>query len=152
VPTWGSAALLEVALPEEEEKKFEVSLPLHLRYLTPLNASHVLTPVPYPALFFACPSENSGSKFAAAPFDRTNLGYDGLFGSNTLFYHVPPLAGERSVVTLTVPVLDLRAAKWVEMGTVAAVVLGTLWILAVLARGVWRDGVGVKKSAAKKTQ
>lgn len=158
VPTWGSAALLELAAPpppttqQANSQPFRVTLPLHLRYLTPLNASLVLTPVPYPALFFACPAVNSGAKFAASPFDRVNLGYDGMLGSNTLFYHVPPAEGVRAVEMLTVPVLDLRAARWVEMGTVATVMLGTVWLLLVLARGAWRGGVGKSKSeAAAKT-
>jgi PIG-X / PBN1 len=162
VPTWGSAALLELAVPEEPSEEtsqhsksssFHFTLPLHLRYLTPLNASHVLAPVPYPAVFYACPSENSGTKFAASPFDRSNLGYDGLFGSNTLFYHVPPAEGVNAVEMVSVPVLDLRASRWVEMGTVVTVVVGTAWLLWVLARGVWsgkkNDGPA-KPSGAKK--
>lgn len=158
VSEWGSAALLELATPPEtsstsSKRNYQVSIPLHLRYLTPLNASHVLTPIPYPSIFYACPSDNSGTKFASSPFDRVNLGYDDLFGTNTLFYHVPPTTEQRSVEYLSVPVLDLQDAKWVEFGTLVAVLAGTVWILGVLGWGILRgsgkvDGSG--KAKAKK--
>jgi PIG-X/PBN1 protein len=100
-------------------------------------------PVPAPAVFFACPAvEHSGTQFSAAPFDRVHLGYEGLFGRDTLFYHVPPEPDSLAVQTLEVPVLDLRDAGNVEWGTVLAVVLGTAWILVVLWRGVLRNGIG----------
>lgn len=93
---------------------------------------------------------------AANPFDRVNLGYEGLFGPRTRFVHVPPappkvsaaekgftqFAGEKVkgegtlVEWIDVPVLDLRGAGWVEVVTVGAVVvafLGLCW--ALFARG-----------------
>jgi hypothetical protein len=150
IPTWGSASLLEIAIPEPQSSKspFVVTIPLHLRYLKPANISHTLLAVPWPNIFYSCPASSSGSKFAATPFDRVNLGYDGLFGANTLFYHVPPTkpsvatADSRSVATLQVPVLDLQEASWVEPGTMAVVLLGAVWVLWVLARGVIRSGYG----------
>lgn len=104
------------------------------------------------------------------PFDRVGLGYEGLFGPRTMFYHLVPNASEASVANevsitseapvgtegaadgevvrdseglgqratlverLQVPVLDLSGTRWVEAGTVAAVVMGFLWVAWVLAR------------------
>jgi hypothetical protein len=141
---------------------FTATVPLHLRYLAPSNASHSFQTIPWPAVFFACPSESSGSKLAAAPFDRVNLGYDGLMGSNgrpkkggtsganTIFYQVPPSrpgglpnsADGRAVSTLMVPVLDLGKAEWVEWGTMGVALLGAVWLLLVLGKAVKRHGVG----------
>lgn len=92
--------------------------------------------LPPPSVFWACPAQESGAKFASGnPFDRANLGYDGLFGERTLFYHLAPVApqhGNSSSVMreITVPVLDLDSplAGVVEWCTVAAVFLGFAWI------------------------
>jgi hypothetical protein len=173
VPAWGSASLLEIALPESEPERkdagFTATIPLHLRYLAPANVSHIFLHVPWPAVFFSCPSASSGSKLAAAPFDRANLGYDGLMGStglpgskgtsgaNTIFYHVPPSPpgatpdadDGRAGSTLMVPVMDLRKTDWVEWGTMGAVLLGTIWLLYVLRRVVKKRGFGSGKSEKK---
>ena len=83
------------------------------------------------------------------PFDRVNLGWDGLFGPRTMFYQVHP-SGEtaRHVEELDVPVLRLNEggffrSKAVELGTVAAIVLGLLWVL-------WKLGV-VARSGGQRT-
>lgn len=96
------------------------------------------------------------------PFDRVNLGYDGLFGPRTMFYHLQPrAAGEGSgngngslVEVVRVPVLDTRRAGWVEGGTVAVVLVGVLWVCWKLV-GVLRGGgraasAGVEERARKK--
>ena len=65
------------------------------------------------------------------PFDRVNLGYDGLFGPKTMFYHLEPDGAGASgslVERLAVPVLDLDRSGLVEGGTVVVVVLGALWV------------------------
>lgn len=86
------------------------------------------------------------------PFDRVNLGYDGLFGPRTMFYHLQPASGSVSLLEeIQVPVLDLEGSKikWVESGTVAMVVLGFLWVcLKLLA--VTRGSLGRKESKRKK--
>jgi hypothetical protein len=147
VPTWGSAALFELA-PDTAEATF----PLHLRYLPPFNASTILAPVPWPTIFWACPAE-AGSKYNTSPFDRTNLGYDGLFGTNTLFYHVPPAQDvSRVVETISVPVLDLQKATSVETGTIITVLGGTIWILYILLTSVWKNGYNHKQDKGKKAQ
>jgi hypothetical protein len=76
------------------------------------------------------------------PFDRVNLGYDGLFGARTMFYHLQPTnVGQRLVEDLKVPVLDMSESKvkWVESGTVAVVLLGFLWVCWTLGRVVAED-------------
>lgn len=136
IKRWGSAALVELATPasDAEGRKggdWTVSLPLHLRYLppTPENAT---TPglrsieVPVPAVFWACEAQE-GLKMSVNPFDRVNLGYDGLFGPKTMFYHVPP-AGQKLGVEVEVPVLDTGKTGFVELGTAVVVGLGFAWV------------------------
>ena len=80
------------------------------------------------------------------PFDRVNLGYDGLFGPRTMFYHLKPATSAKSLVQeLDVPVLDIEGANvgLVESGTITIVLLGFLWVCWILARVVLRDfGIG----------
>lgn len=140
VKKWGSAALFELAHPtspkqSREQQQWRASIPLHLRYLQPTNDTRGQTNVtmPWPVVFWACDAEE-GLKMASSPFDRVNLGYDGLFGPRTMFYHVPPAQGRRMAETLSVPVLDLAHARTVEVGTVAAIVLGTLFVCWKLVR------------------
>ena len=94
--------------------------------------------VPWPVVFWACTAEE-GSKFASSPFDRTNLGYDGLFGPKTMFYDVQPISGGVGYEELAVPVMDLNRAAWVESGTVVVIVCGTFWVLLKLLQGVLKD-------------
>ena len=97
-----------------------------------------------------------------------NLGYDGLFGPRTLFYHLSPsppsLAGDgkadgKLVNTLDVPVLDLDRSRFVEVGTAMGVLMGFAWVCWCLL-GVWRgsgytsgsgpgSGRGVKEDVVK---
>ena len=87
-------------------------------------------------LFWACTADE-GSKFAINPFDRTNLGYDGLFGPRTMFYHLSPKypSHERGnewtdgYSVIDVPVLKQGYADWVEMGTAAVILLGFGWVM-----------------------
>lgn len=168
VPEWGSAALLELAVPlssrpssssspaSKQDAAWTVQIPLHLRYLPPNRNASGLEAVaaPWPVVFWACRGEE-GAKMAASPFDRVNLGYEGLFGPKTMFYHVPPAnssSGGRLVEEIQVPVLDLDQAWYVEWGTVVAVVLGTLWVCWKLFGIVRRDVVAAKKVEGKKMQ
>lgn len=104
---------------------------------------------------------------AANPFDRANLGYEGLFGVKTRFMHVEPAArvgglglaakngGLGLVEWIDVPVLDTRGAGWVERGTVGAVLagfVGLCWVLFGGGRGRKIEGGGKKggKESKKK--
>lgn len=89
---WGSTLLLELA-PPESTQSFTAEIPLHLRYLSPTNNTNGYTSIetPHPIVFWACTADE-GSKFSGNPFDRVNLAYDGLFGPQTMFYHVSPVA------------------------------------------------------------
>ncbi|KAF2275203.1 protein pbn1 [Westerdykella ornata] len=140
IGAWGSAALFEIAIPPSNKKQnthLNVTIPLHLRYLPAQNASHTRVPVPWPIVFWACNAEE-GTKMSSNPFDRRHLGFEGLFGVRTRFVHVPPAISSggdgngKLVEWIDVPVLDLRGARWVEVGTVGAVVLaflGICWVL-----------------------
>ncbi len=140
---WGSTVLLELAPPEsetEEEESWIAQVPLHLRYLLPNSGKGGLEilEIPYPVLFWACTADE-GSKFPINPFDRVNLGYDGLFGPRTLFYHLNPKSVRddgRLMSEIQVPVLDLDKSKYAEIGTAVAVLLGFGWVLWSLW-GVW---------------
>ena len=107
--------------------------------------------VAWPIVFWACPSDE-GTKMNTNPFDRVNLGYDGLFGPRTMFYHLQPTSDVQSLVeAIRVPVLDLQGPKmkWIESGTVMMVILGFLWaclsLLAVISRSPGGKGVMRKR-------
>jgi hypothetical protein len=89
---------------------------------------------------------------AANPFDRTNLGYEALFGVKTRFMHVEPTGargiGGDLVKWIDVPVLDLNKTGWVEVGTVGTVIaafLGLCWVLFGKASGKRKVEVVVNK-------
>lgn len=146
VQKWGSAALLELATPssqtsneDQAKSEWNITIPTHLRYIDgKLHDNDVLdkstVEIPWPILFWACEAEE-GLKMSTNPFDRVNLGYDGLFGSKTMFYHIP--AGSDVVSTgsqIKVPVLNPDTTKWTQIGTLAVVAVGFLLICVQLMR------------------
>ena len=156
---WGSSVLLELAPPppsslstSNQDSWWTAQIPLHLRYLPPTSntSGQSLLELPYPVLFWACVADE-GSKFPINPFDRVNVGYDGLFGPKTMFYHLSPevLGAEhldrRLTNVVSVPVLDLDKSRYAEVGTAAVVLVGFLWVMWCLF-GVWRkEGYGKRK-------
>jgi len=140
---WGSSLLLELAPPPPSAEPWAAEVPLHLRYLAPTAGGKDQTEIPWPVLFWACTAEE-GSKFTINPFDRVNLGYDGLFGPRTMFYHLKPKPDPASLgrdgqlySTIQVPVLDTSYNKYVEVGTAAVILLGFSWVMWTLY-GAWR--------------
>ena len=145
ISKWGSAMLLELAPPPANpEGEWHADKPMHLRYQH--ASSHqsdeddetgkdkVVTSMPWPVVFWACPAEE-GTKMSTNPFDRVNLGYDGLFGPRTMFYHVPSATNNGSLMeSIIVPVLDPRQAVWIECGTVGSIILGVAWVCWTLFR------------------
>ena len=163
VNAWGSAALFELAHPatgssSASEEDWTATIPTHLRYVKPnstvSSSSTAHLSIPAPIVFWAC-NADEGTKFNTNPFDRENLGYDGLFGKKTMFYHVPPApvmaeAENGLLLDLEVPVLDAgKAGSWVGIATVAVVVAGFTWVVwKVLGGGA---GAGkVEKDGKKK--
>jgi hypothetical protein len=166
---WGSAALFELAHPPTGDssagEEWTATIPTHLRYVKPTanntsplsSAGTARVEVPAPIVFWAC-NADEGAKFNTNPFDRANLGYDGLFGKKTMFYHVPPaavMAGAEQglLLGLEVPVLDAKVAGgWVPVATMAVVVLGFGWVVwKVLAGGSGSgSGEGKAKEVKKK--
>ncbi|KAI1180188.1 PIG-X [Nemania sp. FL0916] len=144
---WGSSLLLELQPPSMVgDSQWTAEIPLHLRYLSPAEGGYSSINVPWPAVFWACSAEE-GTKFPNSPFDRVNLGYDGLFGPRTLFWHVnPKLQGNgRLTHQLRVPVLDTNKTGWVSSGTAAVVLAGFAYIIFKLALVYWRTGYGSRK-------
>ena len=135
---WGSALLLELSTPNgtttykaDTRETWDVTIPLHLRYLKPTDGGQQQVDIPWPIVFWACTAEE-GTKFNVNPFDRVNLGYDGLFGPRTSFHHLQPQLpnNSRLVEQIRVPVLDtdvvtFRTAELLTMGLVLG---GFLWI------------------------
>ncbi|KAI4131165.1 MAG: hypothetical protein LQ338_001370 [Usnochroma carphineum] len=160
---WGSAILLELAPPVLDRFRppptrgtpWHADISLHLRYLPPAAGGVSSIDVPWPVVFWACPAEE-GTKMNVNPFDRVNLGYESLFSPRTMFYHVQPKpvgVGGRLVERVEVPVMDLEGTRWVEGGTVGAVLLGTLWVVWKLTRILLRDwDASTGRRAERKTQ
>lgn len=154
---WGSSILLELSPPETAASEpWTAEIPLHLRYLSPAQGGYETIQVPYPAVFWACVAED-GTKFPNNPFERVNLGYDGLFGPRTVFWHVEPRpeAGNRLQNAIEVPVLDLDKSQWVNIGTAITVLIGFAWVAWKLGAVYFRSGHGreatpVSKSASEK--
>lgn len=155
---WGSSLLLELAPPVRvvgsgSGESWHADIPVHLRYSTsmipPCSKTNCSLPtstsqpspnmrgerdllVPWPVVFWACPSDE-GTKMNTNPFDRVNLGYEGLFGPRTMFYHVQPSShGKPLIETLKAPVMEMDGAGWVEIATVVIVFGGFLWICGIL--------------------
>ncbi|OBT84420.1 hypothetical protein VE02_07110 [Pseudogymnoascus sp. 03VT05] len=135
---WGSSLLIELAPPPPSEESWTAEIPLHLRYLLPSESGYSSTSLPSPVLFWACEADEE-SNLEGNPFDRVNLGYDGLFGDKTLFYHLGREKGEEGYKEVSVPVLSTRFNKEMELGTAMVVLLGFGWVLWKL----WGVGRGV---------
>jgi hypothetical protein len=144
---WGSALLLELQPPREQgDTTWTAEIPLHLRYLSPSEGGYGVINVPWPAVFWACNAVD-GTKFPNSPFDRASLGYDGLFGPRTLFWHVNPKpeADDSLIHQIRVPVLDLEKAGWISAGTTAVVLIGFAYIVWKLMSVYRRTGYGSQR-------
>ncbi|RAL10005.1 uncharacterized protein BO97DRAFT_456956, partial [Aspergillus homomorphus CBS 101889] len=157
VSRWGSNWLFEVATPpaDRSPEHWNVTIPLHLRYLHPSESGYRSAAVPWPVVFWACTaSEEARMQFN--PFDRVDLGWEGLFGPQTVFYQVHPAAEQgRLVEEVNVPVLKANgifSSKTIELGTVVAIVLGSLWVLWKLGTVVWGSGPQKRAENQKKSQ
>lgn len=145
---WGSAMLLELATPTntstanvDTSSPWTISIPLHLRYLTPSPSGYRTVTIPDPLVFWACTADD-GTKFPVNPFDRVNLGYDALFGPRTMFFHLEPSA-RRLVREIKVPVLNegVMGFKRVEWVTGCLVLGGFLYVAVLVLRRIW-GGLG----------
>jgi len=141
-PDWvvrscGSAALLQLALPGGQDTShggdWGISVPLHLRYVNEPQSSadaanerdiEVVTPV----VFWACEAAE-GISLSNNPFDRTNLGYDNVFGPHTVFHHIPQAQGaEKATLQLRMPVLAESTGEVVQSGTLLMVLIAFAWV------------------------
>ncbi|KAI9167406.1 Protein PBN1 [Paramyrothecium foliicola] len=138
---WGSNVLLELAAPQSDKStSWTAELPLHLRYLEPSETGYAELELPYPVVFWACSTGETG--WNRNPFDRPELGYDNLFDEDTVFWHVAPkpISGGRLTNIITVPVLQSGGSSWIALGTAAVVMLGFTWVLWQLFAIYWKSG------------
>lgn len=121
--------------PRSTSSTHDITIPLHLRYLAPASGGYTDISMPDPVVFWACAGETADG---VNPFDRTQLGYDTLFDSATVFKHLTASSSEKTLMqTITVPVLDLHERSvLLEWGTVGTVVLGFLWVAWCLVKPV----------------
>lgn len=145
ITKWGSAMLIELAPPSQHQGPWRAEIPLHLRYLDGAKSGKTQAEIPWPVVFWACTAEE-GSKMSNNPFDRVNLGYDGLFGPKTMFYHLRPQrnlsdSSEILLERLQVPVFDMSKSHWVETGTVTVIGLALVWILGKLAQTAMNNSI-----------
>jgi hypothetical protein len=162
IQRWGSAALFELAVPSTRQtnegkgstEDWKVTIPTHLRYLDGQKhdggaPDQTTIDIPWPIVFWACEAEE-GLKMSTNPFDRVNLGYDGLFGPKTMFYHIPVASDVSSTVSqIKVPVLNAENGQWIQVGTLIAVVLGFGFICWQLLQSVGLGGQGQSKKHKK---
>ena len=68
VKKWGSTLILEIQTPTSEDlgQSWDVTIPLHLRYLEPTPNGVSDVDVPWPVVFWACTAED-GTKFPVNP-------------------------------------------------------------------------------------
>ena len=132
--------LMELAPPPRSHgsrsEAWSAYVPLHLRYLQPEARGRGTVKVPWPVVFWACPAQE-GTKMSTNPFDRLNLGFEGLFGPRTMFYHLTPHTDSWTqdlIEGLQIPVIDAEKLANTETGTVVIVLLGTIWLVAKLVR------------------
>lgn len=146
IKQWGSSLLVELAVPSENKSSsivsggWDVTIPLHLRYLAPSRTGQSSVDVPWPIVYWACTAEE-GTRFPVNPFDRVNLGFDGLYGPRTMFYHLEPATNSgdaRLVERLLVPVYDNTklSASTIELVTMVVIATGFFWLVAKLGSGI----------------
>ncbi|KAL9093252.1 MAG: hypothetical protein Q9159_000429 [Coniocarpon cinnabarinum] len=156
VPQWGSSALFELESGTEG-----ATVPLHTRYLRPVEGGYRSVEMGVPDVFWACHAEEGG-RFGVNPFDV--LGWEGGLGDRVGLWHLMPtsssiLHGAGSdkrrevsqgsgvgstgakdardlILSVSVPVLDTSAvtAPWIESVTMGVVMAGFFWIVWKLTR------------------
>jgi hypothetical protein len=141
VSRWGSSVLVEVDTERSTESGLKVELPLHLRYLEPRNGTdEAEVRFALPSVFWACRSEE-WSVMGNNPFDRVHLGWEHLFPEQTMYYHLSP--AEDAWKTVKVPILDLRHAMIIKVGTVIVILAGFFWVC-------WKAFASFSATASKK--
>lgn len=128
---WGSSALFEIDPKKVDDNGFiDVEFPLHMRYQEPgFVSEYSLAKLPWPTVFWACPAGAEWQKFVVNPFDRGYLGYDLDFPKETTYHHLSPVNGT-TYSTVDVPVLEMKHAPMVKIGTAVIVGVGFLYIVA----------------------
>jgi hypothetical protein len=140
-PGWGSIVLLDVS---NTESATTLELPLHLRYLEPVDGGGKtevnLLP---PELFWACENTVEGISVRAPAdkdFDISPFGSSSrsvlhtLFPDHTVFYHLTNHhtgypATDDGLLPLYVPVADPSQAPLVQTLTVSGILLGFTYLL-----------------------
>lgn len=131
--------LLTINLPHEEDKmlRFDVDVPLHVRYLAPLpmdaplldSRSYQHLPFERPQAFFACPRDFGQESPSVPPthIPATQLNEANLMLNITQFIHIPYLPNNPTDV-IHIPVGKRGDLVAVQVTTAAVVLLTFLWV------------------------
>ncbi|KAF3482393.1 pbn1 [Arthroderma uncinatum] len=154
---WGSNLLLELATPASDaisdsaltNDEWNITIPLHLRYLHPSPSGYRDIYIPWPVVFWACANEDEAAveKQKINPFDRVSLGWESSFPAQTTYHHlqpsppssVPEDTDNLLVETITVPVLNMghdTQRMEIQVGTAMIIIGGFMWVL-------WKLGLRV---------
>lgn len=138
---WGSSALFEIEPKKVDDNGLvDVELPLHMRYQKPgFVSEYSPAKLPWPTVFWACPENEEWQKFVLNPFDRGYLGYDLDFPRETVYHHLSPVNGT-AYSTVDVPVLEMKHAPIVKIGTAVVVGVGFLYIVAKILGSMKKSG------------
>ena len=134
---WGSSALFELDPNKVDETgRVDVELPLHLRYQEPKYfVQYTSVKMPWPTVFWACQGQSEEPRYHTNPFERAHLGYDELFPRDTSYHHLSPVNGV-TYSSVKVPVLDMKHAQLVKMGTAGVVAIGFFYIIVKVVRSL----------------
>ncbi len=149
---WGSSVVLELAPPQQNTwEAWSAEIPLHLRYLRPNGSGYSSAIIPQPQLFWGC--EGDAEHLAGRnPFARQGLTIESQVPEKNIFFHLSRAEGEDGYKTISVPVLNTKYEREIEIGTSIAIALGFGWVL-WKCFGVWRErGYGSGSEVAKKAQ
>ena len=169
---WGAAVVVDIETRGKESRSLKVEMPLHLRYMVPLeDEERTKASMPWPVLFWACTEDECeciskpsivylltsfvGEEESKRPFDRKALGYEDQFSPNTVYHHLRAESdgGPGSLKSMAeIPILDLKHSGMIELGTTAVITIGFLALLLQIIIGALRSCNKSKVDDTKKKQ
>lgn len=130
IQQYGSIQLFQVDKLQDFEIKY------HSRYLEVGNETNEKFTFLAPSFFWACDSQlnlKDSEMIAKNPFDSYSLGYESFFESSTNFYH---LRNNQTLLEYKIPRGSESDFENIQLITLSAVVLGTLFLLYKITRSL----------------